>query len=219
MAGHALDGGRKPDLGRVCLTTIAQSSTREFFSPVWTVEAVVNFLDTPHFGQAWQTIVGRNGHNVSQSDASLPLFALKLAPDARFWMQAWLAPSNSSIPSSLTPQLITRVSTHIAVPGTWYHLVVVSNGESLRLFVNGQLEAAAPFPGTLPAMGRSARSSHVEGRLIETHGDLTFGCGMHRGELADTCSCLVSEARATEDALKPAEWLWSPNQRLGSETV
>ena len=68
-------------------------------------------------------------------------------------------------------------------------------------------------------MGRSARSSHVEGRRVETHGDLTFGCGMHRGELAHTCSCLVSEARATEDALKPAEWLWSPNQRLGCETV
>lgn len=40
----------------------ARASPRLLRSPpTWTLEAVVLFLDNPHFGQVWQSIIGRNG--------------------------------------------------------------------------------------------------------------------------------------------------------------
>ena len=57
-------------------------------------------------------------------------------------------------------------------------------------------------------------SSEFDGWLADpprsTDGDLTFGCGMHGGVLADTCSCLLSEVRASDRALPSQQWLWSP---------
>lgn len=191
-----------------CLSTRAAPEVRQRSLRTWTYEAVVNFLDTPHFGRTWQSIIGRNGLGFLDEERHLPLLVLKLAPDLRFWLQTWLARDTDAALLSTPPSpplLITKVSEHVAVPDTWYHLVVVCDGETLKFYVNGQLEAASYFKGALP---HAFDATKPLGDGTQMHGDLTFGCGMHRGVLADTCSCLLSEVRALDRALAPSEWLW-----------
>ena len=217
--------------GVLCLTTRAQAAVRQRTAKRWTYEAVVNFLDTPHFGRTWQTMIGRNGLRHSETEPRLPLFALKLAPDLHFWLQAWLEPADDDAGSNdrdgnsagaARVRLVSKRSTHIATPNTWYHLAVVSDGEKLQLYVNSQLEAAGYFHGRLPTPCRERAGAPLQQQQQEQQlaagggdlGDITFGCGMHDGTLADTCSCLLSEVRAVERVLTPEEWLWSATEPL-----
>ena len=170
-----------------------QPSLRRRSPRNWTLEANVLFLGTPHFGRHWQTIVAKTGFNLSAADpsnAALPILAAKLSPARRFVLQVWVDVESGP------PILVTAQSVHQALPDTWYHLVMVSNGGTLDFYVNGGFELRLRTGGRLALPTRS------------TDGDLAFGCGMHQGVPADTCSCLLSEVRAAEQALTPEQWLW-----------
>ena len=210
--------------GAPCLTTRAHTAVRRRTARRWTFEAVVNLLDTPHFGRTWQTMIGRNGLRQSETEPRLPLFALKLAPDLHFWLQAWLVPADDDDESTgEAVRLVSRRSAHVATPNTWYHLAVVCDGESLLLYVNSQLEAAGYFHGRLPTPPHEREGAPLELQQLAAGGgdlgDITFGCGMHDGILADTCSCLLSEVRAVERVLTPEEWLWSATQPTATQPL
>ena len=68
----------------------------------------------------------------------------------------------------------------------------------MRLFVNGKLEGMERAYGGLAIAPR------------RQDGGVTLGCGMFDGVAADTCSCLINEARVSDDARPMREWLWSP---------
>ena len=68
----------------------------------------------------------------------------------------------------------------------------------MRLFVNGELQGVGRAYGGLATPPR------------EQDGGLTLGCGMFNGTAADTCSCLLNEARVSESARPMDEWLWAP---------
>ena len=166
----------------------------------WTLEAVVLFLDNSHFSGQWQTIIGRNGHQMSPDPGGkgLSSLALKLSPDLSLLLQAFLAPAVAPGQPPQPTRHVSAWSKHRAQANAWYHIVVVARGGRLELYVNGMLEISSEFDGWLADPPRS------------TDGDLTFGCGMHGGVLADTCSCLLSEVRASDRALPSQQWLWSP---------
>jgi len=71
-----------------CLASRNSSLSRRKLS-TWTVEAVVYFLDSPHLGRAWQGIIGRDGANFSRN-VDLSTLYLKLDPERRFMLEAWL---------------------------------------------------------------------------------------------------------------------------------
>ena len=208
-----------------CLYTRDAARRRSSFASEWTIEAVVLFLNNPHFGHQWQTIFGLNGaalvprlhaphthvrrcvactgfNMTDSSDAHLSSLALKLSPKLGLLLQAWLAPQGA-MPQA-PPRLVSVWSSHSAQANAWYHVVVRCAAGKLELHVNGFLEASAPFDGQL---ARPPRPSD---------GDLTFGCGMHKGVPADTCSCLLSEVRAANQSLSSHEWLWTPKIGKGA---
>ena len=190
-----LPPGAPSDAITPCLTAVDPYS-RRLQVRQWTVEVVVLLLDTPHFGHVWQTIIGRNGFNINQTsseEAALPSLALKLKPNRHFLLQAWVETDGDS---PRTTKLVSEESNHAAQPDTWYHLVLQFNNQSAELYVNGRLEVHAWWGGMLAPPAR------------ESDGDFTFGCGMHAGTPADTCSCLLSEGRFAARALSPEEWLW-----------
>ena len=57
---------RDPHLGRASFTGLGG----------WTVEAVVLFLQNPHFGSQWQTVIGRNGARRSPLRSARPVSSL-----------------------------------------------------------------------------------------------------------------------------------------------
>ena len=124
---------------------------------------------------------------------------LKLTPQRHFLLHAWVEPDVPTLGQPPgQPRLVTSQSKGAAEANTWYHLVLQSNGHVVELHVNGRAELRAWWGGALALPPR------------DTDGDLTFGCGMHAGVYTDTCSCLISEARAAERELAPEEWLWRP---------
>jgi hypothetical protein len=135
----------------------------------WTIEVVVMFLDSPHFGRAWQTIIGRNGYGYKSNMTEafmgdLAALYIKLTPDRLLLLEAWC--DNSVLH---TTPYVSVVSEHVAAAGTWYHVVGTSNGRSLELSVNGVLQGKKGFGGSLRIPPR------------EIDGDVTFGCGMFAG--------------------------------------
>ena len=194
------DGARRQT---TCLFTRNPALGRASFEREWTIEAVVLFLNNPHFATQWQTVIGRNGYRLSESSPNISSLALKLSPGRRLLLQAWLAPTPANASHRPPPRLVSAWSAHAAQPNAWYHIAVVCAEGSLRLHVNSHLEAVEKFEGRLALPTRP------------TDGDLTFGCGMHAGVPADTCSCLLSELRASNRSLPADEWLWSAAATTG----
>ena len=131
--------------------------------------------------------------------SSLASLALKLSPQLTLLLQAYVVPVAPAGAPPSPPQEVFAWSRHTAQANAWYHIAIVSSGSELSLHVNGMVEASIPFEGWLATPQR------------KSDGDVTFGCGMHEGKLADTCSCLLSEVRASDQALPSKEWLWSPD--------
>jgi len=190
-----------------CLTT-REPLLRTLNLTAWSIEAVVLFLDSPHFGRAWQTFVGRNGCQMSPGERDLQALAsiyLKLTPQRTFLFEAFAGDTSAG-----PHQHVAVQSTHVATPNSWYHVAGVSDGKTLQLWVNGQLEASANFFGPLRVPPK------------EEHGDVTFGCGMFDCKITDPCSCLISEARISDSALGSRAMLWRealdpPPPPLGTE--
>ena len=187
-----------------CLSTRNPALGQTSYHREWTLEAVVLFLSNEHFAQQWQTVIGRNGFQMShavqdgnRTETELTSLALKLSPKKHLVLQAWLTPTPKAGAPPPPPRLVTIQSAHSAQSNTWYHMAIIVVRGLLQLHINGQLEAAAYFDGSL---ARPPRPSD---------GDLTFGCGMHVGVPADACSCLLSEVRASNRAVPSDEWLWS----------
>ena len=200
-----------------CLTP-RESSIRTLSLPVWTLELVVLFLDSPHFGRAWQTVAGRNGVNFTDESFAWQLSALyvKLDPNKDIVLEVWIQESryesetdttassatagttgpNASSQAHTRPRFVQIKSARSLSPDVWYSIVAQSNGHELRLFVNGDFEGSVNISGALAVPPDAA------------HGDLTLGCGMFAGVAADPCSCLITEARVSEQALNDSEWLW-----------
>lgn len=187
----------------------------------WTIEVVALFLGNAHFGRAFQTIVGRDGvnmtRNASSFEARLASLYIKLTPEKRLRLEAWAAADTTQPPQWLSDEgpIRARHSVHRALsgervafvelagrstlePDTWYSIVATSDGQWMRLFVNGKLEGMERAYGGLAIPPR------------RQDGGLTLGCGMFDGVPADTCSCLINEARVSDDARPMREWLWSP---------
>mmetsp|Transcript_20702 Transcript_20702/g.45000 ORF Transcript_20702/g.45000 Transcript_20702/m.45000 type:complete len:336 (-) Transcript_20702:709-1716(-) len=175
-----------------CLRTRAHASLRTHVLTNWTVEVVTMFIDSPNFGRNWQTIIGRNGGSFSTDafDSKLAGLYLKLSPSRRLFLQAWVNQSDV--------RYVSIESGHIAQPNTWYSIVARSDGYEMELFVNGRREGSAVLS---PRASLAVPSAGYDG-------DFTIGCGMFENKTADACSCLISEARISEETRLPSSWLW-----------
>uniref|UniRef100_A0A7S4BK17 Uncharacterized protein n=1 Tax=Chrysotila carterae TaxID=13221 RepID=A0A7S4BK17_CHRCT len=79
-----------------------------------------------------------------------------------------------------------------------YSIVARSDGHEMELFVNGRREGSAVLS---PRASLAVPSAGYDG-------DFTIGCGMFENKTADACSCLISEARISEETRLPSSWLW-----------
>ena len=82
------------------------------------------------------------------------------------------------------PIVFTNVASRESVTAdVWYSIVAQGDGQWMRLWINGRLQGMERTYGPLVTPPRPQ------------DGGVTMGCGMFDGVPADTCSCLINEAR------------------------
>ena len=182
---------------------------------------------------AWCQVFGRDGYglvaNSSSFEAKLSALYLKLMDghmrleawtsykplgDQRPGLQAGASRMGGTIGDNVTeagaplyrspagePMVFTSISSRETLqPEVWYSIVATSDGHWTRLWINGRLEGM----------------ERAYGPLVMPHrpqdGGLTLGCGMFDGLAADTCSCIINEARVTNEVRPMESWLWSPDR-------
>ena len=148
----------------------------------WTLEASFRLADL----NREQTIVGEDGKPTSAPEAPLQLYISRdnrvtiTAIDRRAQVRSITAPSE-------------------LVVGTWYHVAVVADGKTMRLW--------ALLDGKYQLQGEC----DFIGGLILHDGTWTIGRGFHDGALARDARAWIDEVRVCTRAL-PREWLlWSPH--------
>ena len=149
----------------------------------------------------YRTVIGRDALNISSSDPKLAAFYLQIRPDdsfcAAFTDVAGYSHSAYSPPGwsygfnfSSNPE---------GVGANWYHLVAVSDGSTLRLYVNNVLVAtndliASGSPNRALAVGSTSGSDW-------TTGAWSVGRGLYNGAHTDRAFGLIDEVRISDTAL------------------
>src|SRR5205085_11282497 len=86
--------------------------------------------------------------------------------------------------------------------GTWYSLAAVSDGSTLKMYVNGSLVASTPFSSTDPRLAVGTTSGG------DWHaGEWSVGRGLFNGGHTDRAYGFVDEVRISNTALNPSDFL------------
>lgn len=173
--------------------------------PQFTVEASYK----PESG-GWRTVVGRDARNVTGTDANLAAFYLQATNDQRFsvkfadvagnWWAAETAPNfvqGFNFPTD--PNGLT---------GTWYNLVGVSDGQTLKLYVNNVLMATTDISSS----SNSAIAVGTDPNPSDdwTSGGWSVGRGLYAGGHGDRAYGFIDEVRISDSALSPSQFLSAP---------
>ncbi len=164
----------------------------------------------------YRTVIGRDALNISSSDPKLAAFYLQIRPDdsfcAAFTDVAGYSHSAYSPPGwsygfnfSSNPE---------GVGANWYHLVAVSDGSTLRLYVNNVLVAtndliASGSPNRALAVGSTSGSDW-------TTGAWSVGRGLYNGAHTDRAFGLIDEVRISDTALSTGQFLFAPHPALAN---
>lgn len=161
----------------------------------------------PEANGAYRTVVGRDARNVSTGNADLAAFYLQVRPDdsvgatftdvsgytySAFSPPGWLFGFNSGT----DPE-----GTNVA----WYNLAAVSDGETLKIYVNNRIVAVTDLtisdsPNRALAVGSTSESGY-------TAGAWSVGRGLYAGGHTDRAYGFIDEVRISNSALSPGQFL------------
>lgn len=169
--------------------------------PQFTVEASYK----PENG-GWRTIVGRDARNVATTNADLSALYLQATADQRFaikfadvagnWWEAQTDPNfvqGFNFPTD--PNGLT---------GHWYNLVGVSDGSTLKLYVNNELKATTTITSSNAALAVGTDPNPSDDW---TSGGWSVGRGLYGGGHGDRAYGFIDEVRISDSALDPSQFL------------
>lgn len=165
----------------------------------WTIEASVNLKSLG----AWRTIVGKDGvGQATNGDGNqAPLYLQKKGDGTnQFRINFVDVQGHVHIADSAT----------VAAANTWYHLAAVSDGNSLKLYVNGALETSVDMTGG-PSTDRTMVALDEAG--FEGPGTTApYGWSLFRGMYGDghgdRVDGYIDDVRISNAALSPGEFLY-----------
>ncbi|MBC8097232.1 MAG: hypothetical protein H7Y43_15615 [Akkermansiaceae bacterium] len=170
----------------------------------------------PEANGSYRTIVGRDAQNVATGNGSVSALYLQARPDdsvgilftdisgythSAFSPSGWLYGFNPTTNPGATN-----------VP--WYNLAAVSDGATLKMYVNNVLVAttelaASGSPDRSLAKGSASGSGWIAGSW-------TVGRGLYAGGHADRAFGYIDEVRISDSALTPGEFLAAIRPRIGN---
>jgi hypothetical protein len=173
----------------------------------------------PEANGGYRTVVGRDARNVATTDGSLAALYLQVRPDDSVRIQ-FTDVSGYTHEAFSPPGLVYGFNNAtnpqgIGVP--WYNLAAVSDGSTLKLYVNNVLVGVTDMtlggsPNRALAIGTTSGSDWVAGAW-------TAGRGLYAGSHTDRAFGFIDEVRISNSALTPNEFLAAPRPHLENVAV
>lgn len=163
----------------------------------WTIEASVK---PARLGQGRQTFVGRDAYLFTSTSETPPRLAFQIDDQDRFAIR--FADAEGRFHEAIASQM--AIEEH-----RWYHLAAVSDGRTLKLYVDAlddrgyRLEASTDLPST---------GSTALGKL-DDKAEWTVGRGRCDGRPMEWFQGWIDEVRISDAARGPAELLFAPQSR------
>jgi Concanavalin A-like lectin/glucanases superfamily/Dockerin type I domain len=155
----------------------------------------------------YRTVVGRDSQGVATTDQALAALYLQKQPDESMAIKFADVAGNFWEAVS-APGLIQGFdfgSDPDGVNAPWYNVAGVSDGSTLKLYVNGQLQASTPIVSADPRLtfgGAGAGDWHP--------GEWSVGRGLFNGGHGDRAYGFIDEVRISNSALTPSAFLAPP---------
>jgi hypothetical protein len=179
----------------------------------FTVEAFYK----PEANGAYRTVVGRDARNVSTANGDLAALYLQVRPDDSVGV-TFTDVSGYTHSAFSPPGLVYGFNWGSDPEGTnanarWYHLAAVSDGETLKFYVDHQLVVWTDLtengsPNRALAVGSTSGADH-------TAGGWTVGRGLYAGGHTDRAYGFIDEVRLCNSALGPSQFLSAARPRVG----
>lgn len=163
-----------------------------------------------------RTVVGRDGQNVATADAATSSLYLQARPDNSVGII--FVDLAGSVHEAFSPadtiQGFAFGSDPDGLTGNWYNLAGVSDGSSLKMYVNGALVASTPIVSADPRLAVGTTSGG------DWHaGEWSVGRGLHNGGHTDRAYGYIDEVRISDSALTPSQLLVPIGLSLEVNTV
>jgi hypothetical protein len=180
------------------------------------VQFTVEASYKPEASGSYRTVVGRDAQNVATGNGSLAALYLQVRPDDSVGI-AFTDVAGYSHWAYSPPGWIYGFNFGTNPEGVgapWYHLVGVSDGSTLKLYVNNELVASTDLTAS-GSPNRALAKGAVSG-ADWTAGAWSVGRGLYAGGHTDRAYGFIDEVRISNSALAPGEFLAAPRPNIAS---
>lgn len=173
----------------------------------------------PEANGGYRTVVGRDARNVSTDNGDLAALYLQVRPDDSVGI-AFTDVSGYTHQAYSPPGWLYGFNFGANPEGTgapWYHLTAVSDGSSLKMYVNNVLVASNNI-----ALSGSPNRALAKGSVNGsdwTAGAWSVGRGLYAGGHTDRAYGFIDEVRISNSALTPGEFLAAPRARISRSVI
>jgi hypothetical protein len=158
----------------------------------------------------YRTVVGRDAQNISTSNAAEPAVMLQARPDNSVGIRFTDAAGNTH--EAYSPAGYIQGFDFPTDPdgllGNWYHLAGVSDGTTLKLYVNNALVTSTPIMSADPSLSNGTTNGSTADGGDWNPGAWTVGRGLWGGGHTDRAYGFIDEVRISDVALQPSAFLF-----------
>jgi hypothetical protein len=158
----------------------------------------------------YRTVVGRDAQNISTSNSANAALYLQARPDNSIGVSFTDAAGNthSAFSSAGYIQGFDFPTDPNGLLSDWYHLAGVSDGTTLKLYVNNALVASTPIVSTDPRLSNGTTNGSTADGGDWNPGGWSVGRGLFGGGHTDRAYGFIDEVRISDSALTAADMLY-----------
>lgn len=168
-----------------------------------------------------RTVVGRDAQNISTSNASEPAVMLQARPDNSVGIRFTDAAGNTHEAYSPAGYISGyNIGTDPdGLNANWYHLAAVSDGTTLKMYVNNALVASTPIVSADPRLSNGTTNGSTADGGDWNPGGWSVGRGLWNGGHTDRAYGFIDEVRISDTAVNHEDLLFQTELSLEVNTT